>query len=79
MHWQDIAISIAQWVSIVALFPSVWSNDKPALTSSLLTAACIVVYAVAYLTLGLTVSTVSATLLLVMWLVLAYQKWRMRG
>ena len=76
MQWQDIAISVAQWVAIVAMLPSVFSKDKPALSSSLLTVGSVIVFFVSYLTLGLFVSALSAAVLLVTWLVLAYQQWR---
>ena len=76
MQWQDIAISVAQWAAIIALLPSVFSKDKPALSSSLLTTACVAVFFVSYLTLGLVVSTISAAFLLAMWATLAYQQWR---
>ena len=76
MQWQDIAISVAQWASVIALFPSVFSRDKPALSSSLLTTACISLFFVSYLTLGLVVSAISAAFLLVTWATLAYQQWR---
>jgi len=76
MQWQDIAISIAQWVAIVAMLPSVFGKDKPALSSSLLTTACIALFFVSYLTLGLIVSAISSAFLLVTWSTLAYQQWR---
>ncbi|MBV9159108.1 MAG: hypothetical protein JO019_00750 [Candidatus Kaiserbacteria bacterium] len=76
MHWQDIAISIAQWLSIIALFPTVAAKEKPALSSSILTTACIAVYSICYITLGLWISATSAALLALVWMLLGWQKWR---
>ncbi|MEK7093701.1 MAG: hypothetical protein AAB927_04450 [Patescibacteria group bacterium] len=76
MQWQDIAISIAQWAAVAALVPSIFSKDKPALSSSLLTCACVATFMVSYLTLGLIVSGISAASLLLAWVILAYQQWR---
>jgi len=76
MHWQDIAVSAAQWVSIGALFPMVMAHEKPALSSSLLTAGCCAVYAFCFLTLSLWISAASSAFLTLTWLLLAWQKWR---
>jgi len=76
MVWQDIAISIASWLAIAALVPSVVGPHKPALSSSLITAACVATFGISYFTLGLLASAASSALLFLLWTVLAWQKWR---
>ena len=46
----------------VALIPSLRSEDKPALTTSLLTASCLAVFAVVYASLELWYSTTTTSL-----------------
>jgi hypothetical protein len=76
MHWQDMVISVGQWIMIAALLPTMFGKDKPALSSSLMTATLIAAFGVAYGTLALWSSAASSTALTIAWLVLAYQQWR---
>lgn len=78
MPWQDIIFSVGSWVFAIALVPSILSKtDKPALSSSLLTAGLLTVYIPAYASLHLWVSAVSGGVIALAWWILAYQKWRM--
>jgi len=76
MHWQDIIFSIGSWIFAIALIPSILSKDKPALSSSLLTASLLTVYVPTYASLGLTVSAISGGSVALAWWILAYQKWQ---
>lgn len=76
MHWQDIVIALCSWLASAALIPSLVSADKPALTSSLFTFAIVATYGVCYVSLGLWIAALSSALLSIVWLTLAYQKWR---
>ncbi len=76
MHWQDVVLTIGQVIFIVALFPSILSKDKPALQTSLLTAAVALSIAVVYVTLSIPFAAISAALNGALWCVLAVQKWR---
>ena len=77
MHWQDIVFSIGSWIFAIALVPSILSKtDKPALSSSLLTASLLTLYVPTYASLGLTVSAISGGIIALAWWILAYQKWR---
>ncbi len=76
MAWQDIIIGAGQWVFLLALLPSIFGKDKPALMTSLLTCVVLAVLAFAYATLALWVSTISAMLVSSAWLTLAVQKYR---
>jgi hypothetical protein len=65
-----------QWIFIIALLPSVFGKDKPALSTSLLTGAVLSVFALTFVTLSLWVSAVSTELTSFTWLLLAFQKYR---
>ena len=75
MSWQDILLSVGQFVFAVALLPSVFSKDKPALLTSCTTAAVLIIFAFVYSTLQLWSATAFASLVGVMWLILAVQKY----
>ena len=74
MHWQDIVLSIGQWIFVIALLPSVFGKDKPALSSSLLTGGVLALFAFVYSTLGLWSSVLATSAVSLTWLILAWQK-----
>jgi hypothetical protein len=76
MHWQDIVLSVGQYIFVIALLPSIFSEDKPAFSSSLLTGSVLAVFSFIYFTLGLWSSCIAAGAVSFTWLILAWQKWR---
>lgn len=60
----------------VALIPSILSKDKPAIMTSLTTGSVLLVFSIAYFTLGLWVATFTNGIVGAMWLYLAWQKYR---
>ena len=76
MAWQDIIIAAGQWVFLLALLPSIFRKDKPALTTSIATSVVLAVLAFTYATLSLWISTISGILVSVAWFTLAVQKQR---
>lgn len=78
MAWQDIVLSIGQWVFLIALIPSILGKDKPALSTSLMTGSLLIVFAFVYASLFLWVGGVSAFLVGLGWFVLAFQKWQQK-
>jgi hypothetical protein len=76
MAWQDIIIAGGQWIFLLALLPSIFGKDKPALTTSILTSVVLAILAFSYATLSLWISTISAMLVSSAWLTLAVQKYR---
>ena len=77
MSWQDIILSVGQWIFILALIPSILSKtEKPSLKTSLPTGIILIVYAGVYANLSLWISAVSVFMLALGWLVLAFQKYR---
>jgi hypothetical protein len=76
MAWQDIVLTAGNYIFAIALLPSVFGPDKPALSSSLMTGSVLALFGVVYLSLGLVSSTFSVALTSFIWFVLAYQQWR---
>ena len=74
MVWQDIVLSIGQWVFAIGLLPSVFGKDKPALLSSLIMGSVLVVFVFTFATLSLWLSAVSTIAGSLIWFVLAAQK-----
>jgi hypothetical protein len=78
MAWQDIILSIGNFIFVIALLPSVFGPDKPALSSSLLTGAVLSCFTVIYASLALWTATIAVGLSAFVWFVLAYQQWHRR-
>ena len=74
MIWQDIVISIGQWVFAIALLPSVFGKAKPALSSSLIIGSVLAVFVFTFASLSLWISAVSTIAGSLIWFVLAAQK-----
>jgi hypothetical protein len=74
MYWQDYVLAAGSFIFTLALFPSIKSEHKPALATSLLTSAVLLTVAIAYASLSLWFAVGSASLNCLAWLFLAYQK-----
>lgn len=75
MHtWQDIVLAVGSLIFAIALIPSVISEHKPALSTSILTAAVLAVFTATYATLSLWYATTTTGLTAIIWGVLAFQK-----
>ena len=75
MPWQDIVIAIGQWIFLFALFPSILSKDKPALTTSISTGIVLMVFTITYVLLSFWASAISTFLVSAGWFTLAIQKY----
>lgn len=76
MRWQDIVISVAQLCFIIAMLPSIKSNDKPAVATSVMNVVLVAVIATCMLTLRLWFSAFTALTIASTWAILAVQKIR---
>lgn len=75
MQWQDVVIASMYVPFNLALLPSIMSkNNKPALSTSLITAVCNGVIAFVQITLGLYFAAFATAINSALWLTLAYQK-----
>ena len=73
-HWQDFVLAAGSLIFSLALIPSLRSSHKPAASTSLITAAVLLIFAVTYMTLSLWFSAVAITINGLCWLTLAVQK-----
>lgn len=76
MIWQDILIGSAQAMLAIGLVPALIHDHKPPLATSIATALGMAAFVVAFATLGLWWSMTMSGVQMVMWIVLALQKWR---
>lgn len=75
MFWQDYIFTAGSIIFIIALLPSVFSKDKPALSTSLMTGTVLAIFAFNYTTLSLWFSATSTALTSATWFFLAVQKY----
>lgn len=78
MTMQDFILAACQWGFLVALLPSIFGKSKPAMGTSIMTAALLSIMATTFLTLALWASAISTALVAVGWIVLACQARKMR-
>lgn len=76
MSWQDITLSGGTVFLMIALVPSLWSDEKPAIATSLMTGSVLTVFAAVDVTLSLWFTGVAASLTAALWFVLAIQQHR---
>lgn len=72
--WQDVVLAGGSIVFIIALFPSVFSKNKPALSTSLTTGSVLLIFVFVYASLSLWFAMVSTSITSFVWFVLAFQK-----
>jgi hypothetical protein len=73
MQWQDFAITAGTITFIFALIPSIYSNNKPAMATSLMTGSVLTVFTIVYITLSLWFSAVTTAITALLWFVLSAQ------
>lgn len=79
MHWQDLALTAASLVFIIALIPTVLSDtQKPALSTSILNAAVSTGIAIVYVTLHLWFAATTTGVNGVLWLAIGLQTFALR-
>lgn len=75
MSWQDVVLLICQIVFAIALFPSILSKNKPALTTSVLNTVFLYIIFLVNLTLNLYGFAAGIFIVATLWLILAVQKY----
>ncbi len=79
MIWQDVLIMAGGFSFSAALLPSVFSENKPARLTCLMTGTILVSFCIAYGTLGLWLALGATALTSTLWFVLLLQKRRTDG
>jgi hypothetical protein len=76
MTWQDIILTVGNLLMAASLIPSVVSSDKPALSTSLLSGSILFTFAIVFATLSLWITAFAVSLNVILWFVLALQKYQ---
>ncbi|MPZ48853.1 MAG: hypothetical protein GEU75_06000 [Dehalococcoidia bacterium] len=77
MPWQDWVFSIGGFVILISLIPTIRGDQKPALTTSVMSLAIISIFAVTMATLGLWLSASANAGVAAAWGVMAVQRYQM--
>lgn len=75
MSWQDIVLTVGQFVFIIALLPSIFSKDKPAISTSVLNSSVLYIISYVNATLNLYGNAVGLFIVATLWAFLAIQKY----
>lgn len=76
MTWQDIVIGFGGFAFVIALIPSIKGKNKPAWTTSLMTAFFLTLFTLTFASMKMWLSTTSEALSSLAWWVLFIQKVR---
>ncbi|MCL5411436.1 MAG: hypothetical protein M1150_01685 [Patescibacteria group bacterium] len=77
MSWQDFVLTGGSIIFILALIPTVLGKEKPALSTSVITGIVLLIYAFVQSTLSLWFTSVSSVVTGLVWLFLAFQKYKL--
>lgn len=76
--WQNWFISIAQWVFLAALIPTIRSKtEKPALLTCVITSTTVTGFVPTYYSMGLIESALCALLLACAWWLITFQRYQL--
>ena len=79
MIWEDVVLTVGQLFFVVALWPMVFSPEKPPLATALAHGVILGSFAVAFISLELWLSAFSVTLVSAMWFYLGWQRWQQQS
>lgn len=74
MAWQDMVIAACQFGFVLAFIPTLRSNDKPAVATSVMNVILVLTITFCFITLGLWFSVATASAITVCWAIVAVQK-----
>lgn len=73
--WQDYIFSVAGIFFTIALLPSLFSVDKPAITTSIMNGCILIAIIATYISLSLWLSALITVSTCLIWFTLAWQKY----
>lgn len=79
MIWQDIVISIGQWIFVISLVFSIVSKDKPSIWTSIITGIVLTSFSFSFITLGMMVAGISSLATATCWYILFFQSLKNRN
>lgn len=77
--WQDYILMFWQWIFIVILLPSLFTDQKPHILTSSFTSIGLFTFGVIYYSLELFWASIPTFIHGVGWLILAVQKYKLKG
>ena len=75
MQWQDWVLSVGAFAILVSLVPTIRGEQKPALTTSIMSTVIVATFGVTMATLGLWLSALANVGISGAWALLAYQRY----
>jgi len=78
LPWQEVVFTVGGFVFFIALLPSIFSKNKPAFATSIMTAIFLTLFVVAFATLDLWWSAAAQALGALAWWVLTIQSFKLR-
>lgn len=78
MSWQDIVIGGGSAILTIALIPTVFDKQKPALATSLITGGMVTVFVFTFATLSLWFTAAVDIVTASIWFLLAFQRMRQK-
>ena len=76
MQWQDWVFSLGGFLILASLVPTLRGEQKPALTTGIMSFVLVAIFACTMVTLGLWLSAFANALISLSWGVLAFQRWQ---
>ena len=76
MQWQDLVFSIGNFVFAFALIPTIKGKDKPAFSTSIISASFLTLFIIAFSTLGLWFSALGVGTSATAWWILTLQTYK---
>jgi hypothetical protein len=73
MIWQEIVLTLGSLIFIIALLPSIYEDNKPAASTSIITGVVLVAFSIVYITLDLVYPAITSLFTAVMWFILLVQ------
>jgi len=74
--WQELIFTVGGFVFFLALLPSIFSKDKPAFATSVVTASFLSLFVVAFASLELWWSAIAQAAGALAWWILTLQSWK---
>ena len=76
MQWQDWVFSLGGFLILASLIPTLRGEQKPALTTGVMSFVLVAIFACTMVTLGLWLSAFANGLISLTWGYLAFQRWQ---
>lgn len=76
MQWQDVVMTLGQFIFAFSLIPTIKAKQKPAWTTCLMSSIVLTIYVPTLWSLNLHISVAATVLVAIGWWTLFFQSWR---